>query len=211
VLAQIAQAVVELDEEKATSLVQQALDAGLDPVEVLQQGVMAGLEQIGLKFEQQEYFLAELIMGGDISNACIALIEPHMPTAAGPTQGVVVIGTVRGDIHDIGMNAVGRQLQMSGFEVHNLGVDVGSMAFVDKAQAVGADIIALSAFLTTTMPAFVEVLDYLRDMGLRDKHKVIVGGGVSTQDSADSIGADGWASNAVGAAKLCKQLMSEKA
>jgi methylmalonyl-CoA mutase cobalamin-binding domain/chain len=209
ILERIAKAVDALDQTQAVALVQEALDQGRDPVEVLQDGVMAGLERIGIKFEKQEYYLAELIMGGDISTACIALIEPRMPAAGGPKLGVAVIGTVRGDIHDIGMNAVARQLQMSGFEVHNIGVEVPSMAFVDKAREVKADIIGLSAFLTTTMPAFVEVLDYLRDMGLKDKHKVIIGGGVSTQDYADSIGADGWAANAVGAVRLCKTLVGK--
>ena len=209
ILEQIAKAVDELDQSKAVALVQQALDQGRDPVQVLQNGVMAGLERIGDKFEKQEYYLAELIMGGDVSNACIALIEPHMPKAAGPKLGVIVIGTVRGDIHDIGMNAVARQMQMTGFDVHNIGVQVPSMTFIDKAKEVNADIIGLSAFLTTTMPAFVEVLDYLRDMGLKGKHKVIVGGGVSTQEYADSIGADGWAANAVEAVRVCKALLGK--
>ncbi len=208
-IAQIAQAVAALEEAKAVALVQEALDQKLDPVQVLQGGVMAGLEIIGKKFETQEYFLAELMMGGDISNKCIALITPHMPLSTGPKMGTVVIGTVRGDIHDIGMDAVARQLQMTGFEVHNLGVEVPSMTFIDKAQEANADIIALSAFLTTTMPAFVEVLDYLRDMGLRAKRKVIVGGGVTTEEYARSIGADGWAPNAVGAARLCKNLLGK--
>ncbi|MEJ2708228.1 MAG: corrinoid protein [Anaerolineales bacterium] len=203
----ITQAIENLEEEQAKSLVQEAIDRGIDPVEILQEGVMNGLQRVGKKFETQEYFLPELIMAGEASNACIQIITPHLPTSLGPKKGVVVIGSTKGDIHDIGMNTVARQLQMSGFEVHNLGIDVPNMTFIDKAQEVDADIIGLSAFLTTTMAAFSDILNYLRDMGLREKFKVIIGGGVTTLEYAASIGADGWAPNAIEAVKLCEDLV----
>lgn len=206
----IIQAVENIEEEQAKSLVQEAIDSGLDPVEILQEGVMGGLQRVGKKFETQEYFLPELIMAGDVSNACIDIITPHLPTSLGTKKGVVVIGSTKGDIHDIGMNAVARQLQMSGFEVYNLGIDVPSMTFIDKAQEVKADIIGLSAFLTTTMAAFSDILNYLRDMGLRDKYRVIIGGGVTTQEYATSIGADGWAPDAVKAVNLCEGLVANR-
>jgi methanogenic corrinoid protein MtbC1 len=122
----------------------------------------------------------------------------------------VVIGSTKGDIHDIGKNLIITQLQLSGFEVYDLGVDVPSTTFIDKAQEVGADIIAMSAFMTTTMIYFADVINYLKDMDLRDKYKVIVGGGTTDAAYAESIGADGTAPDAIQAVKLCEILISEK-
>ena len=194
--------------EAATDAVTAALEGGEDPLVLLQEGVIGGLERIGEQFEAGEYFLGELIQGGQIAEKCIALIDPHLPKGRGAPRGVVVIGAVQGDMHDLGYSLVAKRLELAGFEVHSMGVDVPAMTFIDKAQEVDADIIGLATFLVTTMPGCSEVLGYLRDMGLRERFKVIVGGGATTEETADELGADGWAENAVAAAALCEGLVA---
>ena len=194
--------------ETATDAVTAALEGGEDPLVLLQEGVMGGLERIGEQFEAGEYFLGELIQGGQIAEKCIALIDPHLPKGRGAPRGVVVIGAVQGDMHDLGYGLVAKRLELAGFEVHSMGVDVAPMTFIDKAREVDADIIGLSSFLVTTLPCCSEVLDYLRDMGLRERFKVIVGGGATTEEIADELGTDGWAENAVAAATLCEGLVA---
>ena len=194
--------------EATTDAVTAALEEGADPLVLLQEGVMGGLQRIGEQFEAGEYFLGELIQGGQIAEKCIALIDPHLPKGRGAPRGVVVIGAVQGDMHDLGYGLVAKRLELAGFEVHSMGVDVAPMAFIDKAREVDADIIGLSSFLVTTLPCCSEVLDYLRDMGLRERFKVIVGGGATTEETADELGADGWAENAVAAATLCEGLVA---
>ncbi len=209
-LDEIAKAVDELDETKATTLVDEALEKGLNPVDILQKGVVAGLKAVGHKFETKEYFMLELMEAGELGKKLIDTITPHLPRIEGTKTARVVIGSSKGDIHDIGKNLVIMQLQISGFEVYDLGVDVPSTTFIDKAREVGADIIGMSAFLSTTMAYFAEVINYLKDMGIRDKYKVIVGGGTTDAAFAESIGADGTAPDAIQAVKLCERLMAEK-
>jgi len=203
----ITEAFVKLESDKTTGLVKEALEGGLDPVEILQQGIIAGLQEVGNKFGAGEYFLAELMMAGKLGESCIEMITPHLPEATGPKKGVVVIGAVQGDLHDIGYGLVANQLKLAGFKVHQLGVNVPSMTFIDKAQELNADIIGLSAFLVTTIPNCAEVVNYLRDMGVRDKYKVIIGGAETTKEKAKAMGCDGQAENAVEAVKLCEMLM----
>jgi 5-methyltetrahydrofolate--homocysteine methyltransferase len=175
----LAELVAEVD-ESASDAVAAALERGEDPLVLLQEGVIRGLERIGEKFEAGEYFLTELIVGSQIAEKCIALINPHLPKDRGGPRSVVVIGAVQGDMHDLGYSLVAKQLELAGFEVHSMGVDGCS-----------------------------EVIDYLRDMGLRERFKVIVGGGTTTQETADQLGSDGWAPNAVEAVGLCKGLVAE--
>lgn len=208
-IEEIKDAVWQLKKAKALELVQQALADGLDPVEVLQKGVIAGLRVIGDKFGAKEYFLAELVMGGKVAEPCIEFIKPHLPPNAEGKQGTVVIGAVSGDLHTIGYGLVSTQLELAGFEVHKLGIDLPSKYFIEKAKEHHADIIGLSAFLVTTIPYCPEVLGYLNDMGLRDKYKVIIGGTECTAAKADAMDADGWALNAVAAVPLCQRLMGK--
>jgi len=210
ILDEIAKAVDELEEAKATTLVDEALEKGINPIDILQQGVVAGLKAVGHKFETKEYYMLELMEAGELGKKLINTITPHLPSIEGGEPARVVIGSAKGDIHDIGKNLVITQLEISGFEVYDLGVDVPSMTFIDKSREVEADIIAMSAFMSTTMAYFAEVVNYLKDMGLRDKYRVIVGGGTTDAAFAESIGADGTASDAFHAVKLCEQLMSEK-
>jgi methanogenic corrinoid protein MtbC1 len=206
-IIQIREAVLALNKPLATELVTQAIEEGLDPVAILESGIVAGLQDIGAKFETGDYFLPELMIGGKISEACIDLITPHLPESAGAKLGIVVIGAVEGDLHDIGYSLVATQLELAGFEVHKLGVNVPIMTFIDKAREVKADIIGLSAFLVTTIPHCKEVIRYLLDMGVRDDFKVIIGGAETNQAKAVEIGADGWAPNAVEAVSLCRSLI----
>lgn len=206
---EIAQLIGNLD-NRAVSEVEKALSEGENPVDLLQQGVIRGLEMVGEKFESQDYFLPELIAGGRITETCIALIHPHLPRDESAALGVVVIGAVQGDLHDLGYVLVARQLELAGFEVHQLGVDIPPMTFIDKAQELNVDIIGLSAFLITTIPKCNIVIDYLRDMGLRDRFQVIIGGAQTSQKAADEMGADGWAPNAVEAVRLCRNLREKR-
>lgn len=202
-------AVWQLKKGQALELVKQALAEGLDPVAVLQQGVIAGLRVVGDKFGAKEYFLAELVMGGKVAEPCIEYIKPFLPPNAEGRQGTIVIGAVTGDLHTIGYGLVSTQLELAGFEVHKLGINLPSKYFIEKAQEHKADIIGLSAFLVTTIPYCPEVIGYLNDMGLRDKYKVIIGGTECTAAKADAMDADGWALNAVAAVPLCQKLMGK--
>jgi methanogenic corrinoid protein MtbC1 len=208
-IQEIQESVWQLKKAKALELVKQAIADGLDPVDVLQKGVIAGLRVVGDKFGAKEYFLAELVMGGKVAEPCIEYIKPFLPPNAEGKQGTVVIGAVTGDLHTIGYGLVSTQLELAGFEVHKLGIDLPSMQFIEKAQEHKADIIGLSAFLVTTIPYCPEVIGYLRDMGLWDQYKVIIGGTECTADKADAMEADGWALNAVAAVPLCKRLMGK--
>ncbi len=204
---QIKETFVKLQSEDAKKLVQTAIDEGMDPVKVLQEGVIAGLKEVGKKFETEEYFLAELMMAGKLGEACIAIITPHLPENTEKAGGVVVLGAVEGDLHDIGYSLVATQLKLAGYEVHMIGVNVPSMKFIEKSQEVNADIIGMSAFLVTTIPNCAEVVKYLVDMNIRDNFKVIIGGAETSQEKAVSMGCDGQAENAVEAVKLCDRLM----
>lgn len=204
----LAIAITELEDDSAYEMITEALESKkVDPLDLLQNGVMAGLSEIGRMFGTGEYFLAELVLGGDIANKCIEMLEPYLPKNEGPKKGVVVIGAVKGDLHSIGYGLVAKQLELAGYEVHSVGVDVPSLTFIEKAKEYNADIIGLSAFLVTTIPYCAEVISYLKDMGIREKYKVIIGGTETNQEAADKMGADGWSPNATEAVKLCDRLM----
>ena len=206
-IEEITKEFVAINNDKTIALVNQAIEEGLDAAQILQEGIITGLQEVGKKFESQEYFLPELMMAGQLGEACIALITPHLPESTGPKAGVVVIGAVEGDLHDIGYSLVANQLKLAGYEVHMIGVNIPSMQFIDKAQELKADIIGLSAFLVTTIPNCAEVVKYLVDMGIRDKFKVIIGGAETTKEKAQEMGCDGQADNAVEAVTLCNTLM----
>lgn len=207
----LAQAVDELDEDKAVSLVRQAIEQKLDLLKVLQDGVMAGLASINRKIDSKEYFLVEMIAGGEAAKRCMELINPHLPKASTASRGKVVIGVAKDDMHEMGKNLVVAQLRIAGFDVIDLGTDVPTTQFIERAEEAEANIIGMSAFLSTTTPNFTELINYLRDSGLRQKYKVIVGGGTTTDRFAQFLGADGWAANAVKAAEVCRNLMAAPA
>lgn len=208
-LREISAALVNLDEGLVEELVARALEAGCQPVDVVEQGMRPGMEEVGRRFEGGEYFLSELIIAADIFQGVLnRRVLPLLPRES-KTLGRVVIGTVRGDIHDIGKNLVAAMLRVSGFEVIDLGVDVPPERFVEAVREYRPDIVGMSALLTTTMLEMRNVIDALRAAGLRDKVKIIVGGAPVTEEYAREIGADAYARNAVEAVRKCSMLMGE--
>lgn len=206
-IKEIRNAIAQLEEKEAVELVKQAIDEGEEARKVLDEGVMAGLNDIGALYEKGEYFLAELVISGEIIDQCLQILDPHLPKVEGPSKGTVILSAVEGDLHDIGYGIVGRQLELAGYKVHGIGINVPSLTIIDKAKEYNADIIGLSAFLISTVSNCKQVIDYLRDMGIRDEYKVIIGGAETSQKAADEMGADGWGQNAINAVKLCDTLM----
>ncbi len=186
------------------ALVQEALDEGKDPKVILNDGLLAGMMVIGEKFKNNEVFVPEVLVAARALNAGLAILEPKLVEVGNEPVGKVVIGTVKGDLHDIGKNLVAMMLKGVGFEVTDLGVDVEPAVFVDRADEVGANVICMSALLTTTMPSMQAVLDELNSRGLREKYIVMVGGAPVNQSFADQIGADYYTPDAATCAETAK-------
>jgi corrinoid protein of di/trimethylamine methyltransferase len=208
----MAESIVEGEEEQAAVLAGQALDSGIDPIEAINQGYIPGIEHVGKQFSQGAMFLPELVMAGEAMKAALKVLEPEMKRRGSQRQylGKVVLATVQGDIHDIGKTLVGTLLSSNGFQVFDLGVDVPLEAIVEKAREVEADIIALSALLTTTMINQQVLIKNLEKAGIRERYKVIVGGAPASNEWASEIGADGFSSDAVGAVELARRLVKVK-
>lgn len=201
-------AIVEGDGAGAGRLAGEAVRAGLDLLEVIDKGYVPGIHEVGELWEKGDYFLPELISSAEAMKSAMAVLEPELERSRlhARTGGKVVIGTVEGDIHDIGKNLVAAMLQAGGFEVFDLGADVKLERFVEKAESVGADFICLSALLTTTMINQKRFIALLKEKNLRDRFKVLVGGAPASHRWAEEVGADGYAENAVAAVKLAKSL-----
>ena len=206
---QLAQAVIEGDQELTVSLTKQALDQGVNPLEIIKQGLTPGIDVVGEKFSCGEYFLPHLVMAGNTFKAALALLEPALKAGgiARQVSGTVVLGTVAGDIHEIGKSLVGTTLLANGFVVHDLGVDVPTSEFIAAVSETGANLVGLSALLTTTMSIQRKVVQELTEAGLRDQVKVMVGGAPVSMQWAQEIGADGYAEDAVGAVALARRLV----
>lgn len=205
------QSIIDGEPEQAEALARQSLEQGMDPLEAINLGFVPGVNYVGKQFAAGEMFLPELVVAGEAMKAAVAVLEPEF-ARRGTTReilGRVVIGTIEGDIHEIGKTLVGTMLSASGFEVHDLGVDVPVMQFVEKAREVNADLIGISALLTTTMVRQKDVIEALEDSGLRPQVKVMVGGAPVTQGWAAEIGADGYSEDAVGAVAVAKKLMGK--
>ena len=166
------------------ALVQQALDEGVDPKEILNEGLLAGMSIVGAKFKTNEIFVPEVLVAARAMNAGLTILEPKLAEAGTEPVGKAVIGTVKGDLHDIGKNLVAMMLKGAGFEIHDLGVDVAPETFIENAEQIGADIICMSALLTTTMTNMQEVVDELKNRNIREKYIVMVGGDYYTPDAA---------------------------
>jgi corrinoid protein of di/trimethylamine methyltransferase len=204
-------ATVEGDEAKCVTLARQVLDEGLDPVEAIDDGYSKGMEIVGEKFAKMEYYLPDLMLSARAVNAAVAVLKPHLLEREDRgTQGTIVLGTIQGDLHDVGKNIVRTMLEASGFAVHDLGVDVSVRRFVEKAEEVDADIIAASAILTTTMAYMPDLTELLSEMGVRDKYRVMLGGAPVTAAWAVEAGADGYGENATEAVEVAKRLMQMK-
>jgi trimethylamine corrinoid protein len=194
------------DRPKATDVATRALAAGVAPDDMLKRGFIPGIAKMGDLFERGEVFLPELVLAADAMTGAAEVCNAALPEGAAEKKGTVVIGTVQGDVHDIGKTIVVAFLRANGYEVHDLGRDIAADKFIAKAAEVDADVIGMSALLTTTMREQTRVLDALNKAGVRDKYKVIVGGGASTQQWADKIGADAYAEDANDGVRKINQL-----
>lgn len=192
------------------ALVQQALDEGVNPKEILNDGLLSGMMIVGEKFKNNQVFVPEVLVTARAMSAGIAILEPKLVEVGNEPVGKAVIGTVKGDLHDIGKNLVIMMLKGAGFEIYDIGVDVEATAFADKAEEVGADIIGMSALLTTTMPNMQEVMDILKERGIRDKYIVMIGGAPVNESFAEQIGADYYTPDAASCAEVAKQAMQKK-
>lgn len=201
---QLANALSDLDEEKVLKLVQKRLEAGVAPLAILND-CREGMMLVGKRYEAGEYFVSELIMAGEVFKQANALITARFKGAGGPTRGTVVVGTVKGDIHDIGKDLVVTMLAASNYAVHDLGVDVAPQKFVDTVKATGATVVALSGLLTIGFGAMKETVAALEAAGLRPKVKVMVGGGPVTEQVREYAGADALGHDAQAAVALCNQ------
>lgn len=208
----MAHSIIEGEVEVAADLARQALKDGIDPLDAINRGYVVGLQKVGESFSCGDAFLPDLVLAGAAMQGALAVVEPELSKhgSARESLGSVVLATVQGDIHDIGKNIVGSMLSASGFIVHDLGVDVPPARIVEKVREVDADLVGLSALLTTTMTSQENVLKALVEADLRDKVKVIVGGAAASEAWAQTIGADGFGADAVGAVSLAKELMSTK-
>jgi corrinoid protein of di/trimethylamine methyltransferase len=205
----MSQSILDGDSDAAVALANQAIQAGIDPLDAITKGFVIGVNQVGENFASGDAFLPELVMAGEAMKAAVATLEPEMQKRGTARQvfGKVVLATVEGDIHEIGKTLVGTMLSASGFQVYDLGVDVLAAKIIEKVKEVDADLVGLSALLTTTMVKQKEVIDELDKLGLRKKVKVMVGGAPVTRDWVQKIEADGYSEDAIGAVGLAKQLM----
>ena len=192
------------------TLVQQALDEGIDAKEILNDGLLDGMMIVGGKFKRNEVFVPEVLVAARAMNAGMEVLAPKLVEMGNEPVGKAVIGTVKGDLHDIGKNLVAMMYKGAGFEVIDLGVDVEPETFVAKAEEVGADVIGMSALLTTTMPNMKGAIELLNEKGIRDKYIVMIGGAPITESFAEEIGADYYTADAATAAEVAKQAVLEK-
>ena len=205
----MAQSIIDGDSDVSVALARQAIAAGLDPLEAITHGFVIGINTVGEAFAKGDAFLPELVMAGEAMKAAVSTLEPEMQKR-GMTRtmlGKVVLATVEGDIHEIGKSLVGTMLSASGFQVYDMGVDVPTAKIIAKAKEVDADIVGLSALLTTTMVKQREVIEEMDKQGLRRTMKVMVGGAPVTRDWVQKIEADGYSEDAIGAVGVAKQLI----
>ncbi|MBQ2691721.1 MAG: corrinoid protein [Clostridia bacterium] len=208
--AAIAENVVEMEEDIVEELCNQALNEGYDAAETINGGLIPGMDKVGELYESGEYFLPEVLTASYAMNVGIDVLKPHIRQETTGEKIRVVIGVVEGDTHDIGKNLVKIMSESGGFEVYDLGRDVPLAEFVDKAEEVGADFICLSTLMTTTMGGMKTVIDMLSERGIRDKYKVMIGGGPISQKFADDIGADAYTTDASSAVKMMKEIKGVK-
>ncbi len=204
----IFQGILQGDMKAVQEATTAALAEGMPPEEILNEAMIPAMAEVGRLFEANEYYVPEMLIAARAMKAGLAILKPHLVTAGVEPKGRVVLGTVKGDLHDIGKNLVGIMIEGAGFEVIDLGVDVSPEQFVAAVREKKADVVGLSALLTTTMPSMRSTIEALEEAGLRDKVKVIIGGAPVTQKYADEIGADGYGRDAAAAATLVKRLLN---
>jgi trimethylamine corrinoid protein len=211
ILVKLKQAVIDLNQDAAMAAAKEAIEAGVEPLKAIEEGLQPGIEIIGDKFDKLECFLPELIGSANVFRAAVDVFEPEIAKSgiSKHTSGIAVIGTVKGDIHKIGKDIVVLLLKTRGFEVHDLGEDVPASEFLKAAENFNADIVGLSALLNTTMPAQQDVINLFKEQGVREKYMLMVGGAPVTQEWADEIGADAYAKTAEEGVSIALKHMSE--
>lgn len=201
-------AVVRGDAKTSATVTREALAAGIDPLTLVNEAMIPAMDEVGRRFEANEFFVPELLIAARAMKSALDLIRPLLTARGDKPVGKVAIGTVKGDLHDIGKNLVASLLEGGGFEVFDLGVNVPPEKFISTIKEKGANIVAMSALLTTTMPAMRSTIDALKQAGVRDQVKVLIGGAPITQKYAEEIGADGFSENAVGAVAAAKRAVA---
>ncbi len=201
-------AIVEGDREAAVAEVRAELERGVSPQLVLDDSLVPAMDRVSELFDANEYFVPELMIAARAMQGCMAVLDPQLKQSGVKKIGRVVIGTVQGDMHDIGKNLVGSMLEGGGFEVVDLGVNVSAESFLEKAREIDGTIIGLSALLTTTMPAMKRVVELRDSLGLKDSHRIMIGGAPITHEYAAEIKADGYSENAGGAVALARKLVA---
>ncbi len=207
IIEELAQSLIEGKKDRVEALTKQAMDSGVSIDEILNKGLIGGMDVVGERFKQADMFIPEVMLSAQAMKAGMALVMPLLKSAGFRAQGKVILGTVKGDIHEIGKNLVGVMLNGAGFEVIDVGVDVPAKKFVEAATEQGAQIIAMSALLTVTMPAMRDTVEELKKAGLRSRVKTLIGGATVTQRYADEIGADGYARDAASAVLKARELV----
>jgi len=200
-------AIISGDAEPATRLTQEALDAGASPMDIVDNGMVIAMDEVGRRFSAGEFFIPEMLIAARAMQHALQLLKPHLAAGRVSSRGVIALGTVQGDLHDIGKNLVGMLLEGAGFQVVDLGVDVPASRFVDALKEEEADVLAMSALLTTTMPQMRDTVEALTEAGLRGQVRVMVGGAPLTQAYAHKIGADAYAPDAASAVEVVRQLL----
>lgn len=211
IFKEMAQSIIDGDSDASADLAHRVVVQGIDPLEAISEGFVIGVNQVGEAFARGDAFLPELVMAGEAMKAAVAILEPELARRGTERTvlGKVILCTVEGDIHEIGKTLVGTMLSSAGFKVFDLGVDVPVMKVVEKAREVNADIVAMSALLTTTMVHQKDVIEALEDIGIRSKVKVMVGGAPVTKEWVKQIGANGYSEDAIGAINVAKQLLDQ--
>lgn len=202
ILDRLRSGVISGDEELVKLVTQEAIDGGIDPIEIIERGLTSGIAEVGAKFERMEAYLTDMMMSADAMKAGMSIVLTKVPRAKIRAKGAVVLGTVKGDIHEIGKNILSALMTAAGVDVHDVGCDVPASVFVEKAEEVGAIIIGASALMTTTLPGQKDIVDYLNSMGRRDNYSLLVGGGPTTEQWAKEIGADAYSETATEGVKL---------
>ena len=206
-LKELSETIQQGDAEGVAQLTAQAIEEGLSPKQILSEGLIAGMDVVGVKFKEGELFLPEVLGVATAMHAGLDVLKPVLAESGEKMIGKIVLGTVKGDLHDIGKNLVGMMLEGAGFEVNDLGIDVPAERFLEAAQEDGVDIVGLSALLSTTMPKMRETIYTLHEAGLAPKIKVMVGGAPVTRKYAEEVGADGYGDNAAAAVDEARRLI----
>ena len=207
ILDELYEAVIEGNTDRCVDAAERSLEADIPPLAAIEGGLTLGIREVGDRFGRMEMFLPEMVLSAEAMQGAVGVLEPHFASGESYDKGTVILGTVKGDIHDIGKNIVKALLTVNGYQVIDLGRDVPLTDFIDRAEDEDADIVAMSGLLTTSLPLMRDTIRLMEDDGVRDKYRVIIGGGPTSQEYADSIGADGYANTAFDGVELCDQLL----